>query len=438
MELLSEWSFGDAVLAMLLGGSIIILCAVYWNWLRHSSRSARRRISALLESIRHKPPVKPISTVTDSPVSVVQPSAEAVHGDFSITDVVCLKCYVRDEQLRSRGYCRQCATPVAARPEPDSPSRRVKYELPKPPPKSAVMCEVVDMMDIVAKSSRRHKTSNQAYHQFLEKQHRKTRHTVIGALLAIATPFAAILSFCVCAYGLTILTDTDFSSLGQTVKTGPALLALSVGYGFWHWAKRYSIPTAYEKLKRDRRAPVLLLRGFADDFHPLPTRETGPMSRETTLEEMLCQKFSACGPMVAVGRPGERIPPLGAARAYIPDEQWQATVQQIVEQAQYVVVVLGRLTPGLYWEMELLFQRTDLRKLILVMPPLDETLAQMRWETYVAFAPQLLPDYQSGLLAMRWTTDRHAEMVCTGAEGWFSKRTAARDDSAYEFKLLIL
>ena len=57
------------------------------------------------------------------------------------------------------------------------------------------------------------------------------------------------------------------------------------------------------------------------------------------------------GPVVAIGKPGEPLPELGAARLYVADDQWQAKVIELMGKAALVVIRLGA-SPGLLWEIE--------------------------------------------------------------------------------------
>lgn len=85
--------------------------------------------------------------------------------------------------------------------------------------------------------------------------------------------------------------------------------------------RRLGAPMATEILKRDHRRPVLYLRAFRDDLF----RSTGTPSLvgyifwDPTVEEKLALKMRGVGPFVAIGKPGEHLPQLGAARMYVPD-----------------------------------------------------------------------------------------------------------------------
>jgi hypothetical protein len=80
--------------------------------------------------------------------------------------------------------------------------------------------------------------------------------------------------------------------------------------------------------------------------------------------------------VIAIGRPGESIPPLGAARMYIEDADWQSTVSSLMEKATAVVILLfthnadtqAPPPPGLRWELEEAFSLLSPHQLLLVMP----------------------------------------------------------------------
>jgi hypothetical protein len=64
--------------------------------------------------------------------------------------------------------------------------------------------------------------------------------------------------------------------------------------------------------------------------------------------------------VVAVGKPQEHLPPLGAARLYVRSEDWQSKVKRLMRQAQAVVLVLftrnlqdqAHKAQGFQWEIQ--------------------------------------------------------------------------------------
>jgi hypothetical protein len=119
-----------------------------------------------------------------------------------------------------------------------------------------------------------------------------------------------------------------------------------------------------------------LLRSFSDDITPVH-RDIDPGARGQlswvypklwTLEEAIETVLAAWGPVIAIGRPGEALPPAGAARDYLSNDSWQGRVRELIEEAHFVVVILGS-TKGLEYEYRLLAQVGALSRLVGVLPP---------------------------------------------------------------------
>jgi hypothetical protein len=70
---------------------------------------------------------------------------------------------------------------------------------------------------------------------------------------------------------------------------------------------------------------------------------------------------------VAIGRPGEALPQLGAARTYASDAEWRAKVLAIMAASRLIAVIVGA-TPGLGWELGQIVERGWTDKLLLVIP----------------------------------------------------------------------
>jgi hypothetical protein len=69
------------------------------------------------------------------------------------------------------------------------------------------------------------------------------------------------------------------------------------------------------------RRPILYLRSFEideDTSRPSILEFFGILLATSTPEQKLAQQLSRVGPVIAIGRPGEALPPLGAARFYAP------------------------------------------------------------------------------------------------------------------------
>jgi hypothetical protein len=206
------------------------------------------------------------------------------------------------------------------------------------------------------------------------------------------------------------------------------------------YARRVRAPSAREVAERDERRPILLLRAFLDDYVAVddsdaekPFTPFGPTTK-VTFEEMLAELFSRCGPVIALGRPGERVPPLGAARLWVSDERWQQGVNELLSDAQLVIMVMGNLENrnGLRWEAEQVLQMMSKypRKVLLVVPPVEEGEVYDRWEQYRQLSRGQMPIYEGGEIAARFAIDGSAEVARIPETGVLVKGYT-RDAAAY-------
>ncbi|PWK85444.1 hypothetical protein C8D88_10672 [Lentzea atacamensis] len=68
-----------------------------------------------------------------------------------------------------------------------------------------------------------------------------------------------------------------------------------------------------------------------------------------------------------MGRPGERLPHLGAARFYLPGDDWQSGVLRLMELSQLIVLRLGE-GEGVWWEVYQAVAGQPPGKLVLLIP----------------------------------------------------------------------
>ena len=110
------------------------------------------------------------------------------------------------------------------------------------------------------------------------------------------------------------------------------MLVVAAMYAMFTRARRVSQPSADVARQGDPRPPILFLRSFLDDGYKLKERVLVagvPINQPLRMEEALAVRFHDFGPFLAVGEPGEGLPQLGAARAYLSDDQWQAAVVEL-------------------------------------------------------------------------------------------------------------
>lgn len=151
------------------------------------------------------------------------------------------------------------------------------------------------------------------------------------------------------------------------------MVALVAVIALWRRVLRHEVPSADELLLRDPRAPVLYLRSFKDDSAlVLHGGAAGWLDRAAgalavaTPEQELAWCLQRVGPVVAIGKPGEPLPELGAARLYVAHEAWQAKVCELMQAAALVVLRVGD-SPGVLWEVEQALALLPRQRLVLAM-----------------------------------------------------------------------
>jgi len=174
--------------------------------------------------------------------------------------------------------------------------------------------------------------------------------------------------------------------------------------------KRYQAVSAEEAREKDPRPPVIYLRSFKDDKRagrPLGLLRVSNFRMAihwfaawsesyhsfdgSSEEEVLADVVRGIGPMIAIGRPGEKLPQLGAARVYVSNEEWQQRVHEFLDKASLVVLRLGE-TEGFWWEIEQSAKKLDPRRLVLLAPLGQEEYEKFRTRAAKYF-PRGLPAY---------------------------------------------
>jgi hypothetical protein len=163
---------------------------------------------------------------------------------------------------------------------------------------------------------------------------------------------------------------------------------------------------AWEVMARDPRKPVLYLRPFKADertfhvnkhefnvgkhaFHLVSLKPPDIVRAEP----LLLEPFKILGPLIAIGRPGEDMPPYGAARLYAGPEDflyrsskvqllglcggdWQSKVRELLDQAQLAVLYAGT-TENFQWELGQVFHHEPFVPTVMLVP-----FAEQQWESF--------------------------------------------------------
>ncbi len=167
--------------------------------------------------------------------------------------------------------------------------------------------------------------------------------------------------------------------------------------------RRLSQETADEKLRYDRRPPVVFLRafeaepwgldsifGFTRRFQLLPDNYgeyQGIVGQQRFAKEM-----DEIGPFIALGRPGEKLPGFGAARKYVSDSDWKDTITDWSSRAALIVIWARppKKGPGFDWELRTMVE-LDLAERILLVCPARESEYQRFREAAGQIFPRSLP-----------------------------------------------
>lgn len=131
--------------------------------------------------------------------------------------------------------------------------------------------------------------------------------------------------------------------------------------------RKLRAPRALDILSSGDRPPVVLLRSFDDDDLIDPTFPATYHIAPGRYEERLVKALRPIGLTVALGRPEEPEPELGAARLYVKNEHWQEAIKYLLEKAGAVVAIVGK-SQGLWWEIELALSRVPPVKLLFFFP----------------------------------------------------------------------
>jgi hypothetical protein len=137
--------------------------------------------------------------------------------------------------------------------------------------------------------------------------------------------------------------------------------------------KQVALVAAPADLSDDKRAPVLYLRMFKDDFRGQAADMGSGRSIVGALvseEERMVSVLKEFGPVIALGIPGEKLPGLGAIREYVAHDVWQQHVHNYMKRAVLVVMRIGLLPPteGLLWEFREAVREVAPERIVLLVP----------------------------------------------------------------------
>src|SRR5205814_1123904 len=89
---------------------------------------------------------------------------------------------------------------------------------------------------------------------------------------------------------------------------------------------------------------------------------------EKTAEDSLSGMLSPFGPVVAIGRPEEEMPEVGAARIYVGDDHWQDLIKDLLSDRGALAVFQAGGTKGLRWELETIAAMLQPEQILMFLP----------------------------------------------------------------------
>ncbi|MBW4718157.1 hypothetical protein [Saccharothrix obliqua] len=170
-----------------------------------------------------------------------------------------------------------------------------------------------------------------------------------------------------------------------------------------------------DALPADREV-VLFLRSFVDD-EGFSAQQRGEQLLDywgttRTEEEQLAAALAPFGRVVALGQPGDVLPPAGAARHFSSDDRWREQVLAGLDRAGLVLLAAGP-GDGLRWEVDQVVARIAPERVVLVVCRDAAQYESFRASTGDRF-PRGLPEYRP-----RTPTLPAAAHAYTRAAVWF-------------------
>ena len=212
--------------------------------------------------------------------------------------------------------------------------------------------------------------------------------------------FALLLISAAALWGLHAY-NTDTTGPAQRGDLEITIFLLVLAVGAVTVGRKMLAPDAEQVLARDLRPPVVYLRPFDEDSRRLDRLPVGLRSggrpvmnptKPATQERRIARALKRIGPFVAVGAPGDRLAPLGAARLYLADSDWQKKVDGLVRGAA-AIVLQPETSEGTRWEVTEVARLVDPRRVLIIVPdPARRPLGYARIQALtVALLPVPLP-----------------------------------------------
>lgn len=217
---------------------------------------------------------------------------------------------------------------------------------------------------------------------------------------------------------------------GELIIFGLMIVTSWAGYAVFKRGKQVKINLADETMEDDLRPPVLYLRSFNSDADANQAEGNkminhffrfGIPQNLATEEEQIALLMNQIGPFVAIGRPGEELPQLGAYRTYINDFSaeegmsldlfWKGKILELMDKSCLIVMRVGE-TEGFWWEVGNVSKIIDPKRVIFLLPEKAEDYEPFRKKAE-EHLPLTLPDYDPQTM-----TDRSFGGILWFSDDW--------------------
>jgi hypothetical protein len=211
------------------------------------------------------------------------------------------------------------------------------------------------------------------------------------ALLPFPTVFWLVITFAVPSQPVRPdVTPKDVSrQIGAIIAQSLCgfVLVVPASVFLYRRARKHAAREAIDVAARDKRPIILYLRWFEDDNVTMRARRAHGRSWLDTIykigfEEVVADHLFQYGPVVAIGRPDDKVPSLGASRDYLDEGAWQDRVDHLIREAR-AIVMTADFSSGLMWELGKIVELDVTRKLIVIAPPIPTDQLAIRWEHFM-------------------------------------------------------
>jgi len=190
-----------------------------------------------------------------------------------------------------------------------------------------------------------------------------------------------------------------FSDLVHWTLIAAATVCAVWGWSIYTRGRQYLAPDANRLLQNDPRPRCVYLRPFnADDAD---SSLDDAVLFGVSEEEQIAAAMNEIGPFVAIGKPGELLPHLGAARVYINNENWREEVVEWLSKAQLVLVRPG-FTKSIEWEIAHIVENIHPDRLVILLPWGPWNGYENFRLTFEKYFPKELPEFSK----RQWTPAR--------------------------------